>query len=287
MGGVIVGSASIKGGMLTRAQLRWNYRAIYPDVYVPRDVEPDLATRARGAWLWSRRRGIITGRAAAALRGARWVDDDAPVEVLWSNNYSPKGVITRRDRIAPGEITWIKGMPVATPARAALDLGRYLPHSQAVAHLDSIGRATGVASADILELAHRYKGTKGVRRCRRAVDLMDADAQSPQETRIRLALIKAGFPRPETQIPLFDVSDYPFAYLDMGWRDKKIAVEYDGEHHRTDPDQYRWDILRPRRILALGWIHIKVIAGDNEFIHHVKQAWLLREREARAVDRPA
>ena len=183
--------------MLTRAQLRWNYRAIYPDVYVPRDVEPDLATRARGAWLWSRRRGIITGRAAAALHGARWVDDDAPVEILWSNNYSPKGVITRRDRIAPGEITWIKGMPVATPARAALDLGRYLPHSQAVAHLDSIGRATGVASADILELAHRYKGTKGVRRCRRAVDLMDADAQSPQETRIRLALIKAGFPRPK------------------------------------------------------------------------------------------
>mgnify|MGYP000436364141 CR=1 FL=1 len=95
------------------------------------------------------------------------------------------------------------------------------------------------------------------------------------------------FPAAETQIPLFDVSDYPFAYLDMGWRDKKIAVEYDGEHHRTDPDQYRWDILRLRRILALGWIHIKVIAGDNEFIHHVKQAWLLREREARAVDRPA
>ncbi len=33
---------------------------------------------------------------------------------------------------------------------------------------------------------------------------MDAGAQSPKETWLRLLLIDAGFPRPQTQIPVFD-----------------------------------------------------------------------------------
>ena len=34
--------------------------------------------------------------------------------------------------------------------------------------------------------------------------LVDAGAESPQETRVRLVLVAAGFPRPETQIPVYD-----------------------------------------------------------------------------------
>ena len=201
---------------------------------MPKAVEPTLAHRTEGAWLWSRRRGVITGRAASAMHGSKWIPDDTPIELLWSNSNPPDGIIARRERIAPGEITRVNGMFVATPARTALDLGRHLPRGEAVARLDALGQATGVTAADILDLTHRYKGTKGVRRCREAVDLMDAGAQSPQETRVRLLLIDKGFPRPETQIPLLDQLGEPFAYLDMGWRDMMIAVEYDGEHHRTE-----------------------------------------------------
>ncbi len=152
-------------------------------------------------------------------------------------------------------------------------------------------QATGVTAADILDLTHRYKGTNGVRRCREAVDLMDAGAQSPQETRgCDSCSSTAGFPRPETQIPVLDDYGYPFAYLDMGWRDLKIAVEYDGEHHRTDTDQYRWDAKRLRMIMATGWIHIRVIAGRSPTTRSsawVKRAWAQRESEAMAVKLPA
>lgn len=289
MGDVIVGSESITAGAVTRAQLRWNYRAIYPDIYVPRSVEPTLFIRARGAWLWSRRRGVLTGRAAAALHGARWVDEDAPVEVLWYNNHAPSGIVARRDRIAAGEITWIRGMPVTNPTRTAVDLGRHLPTPQAVAHLDALARATGVSGPQVLESARRFKGARGIRRCREAADLMDGGAQSPRESRLRLTLIKAGFPRPETQIAVYDSTGYPFAYLDMGWRDVKIAVEYDGDHHRTDREQYVWDVRRLRMLLEAGWIHIKVIADDRDadIIERVRRAWAQREREVRAAKRPA
>lgn len=289
MGDLILASDAITAGTMTRGQLRWNYRPLYPDVHIPRDAEPTLARRAEGAWLWSRRRGVITGRAASALHGSKWLADDTPVELLWKNSNPPEGIFTRRERVAPAEIARVDGMFVATPARTALDLGRHLPRDEAVARLDALGQATGVAAPEILDLAHLYAGTKGVRRCREAVDLMDAGSQSPKETWLRLMLIDAGYPRPETQIPVFDRHGYPFAFLDMGWQGLKIAVEYDGEHHRTSQDQYRWDARRLRMVIELGWLHVRVIAGDRreDILWRVKQAWLQREREAMAVKLPA
>lgn len=289
MGAVILGSEAVAAGTVTRGQLRWNYRTIYPDVYIPRHVVPTLRVRSVGAWLWSRRRGIVTGRAAAALHGAKWVDDAAPVEILWANNHTPDGVIARRERIDPDEIVDLGGMAVATPARTALDLGRHLLRDPAVAHLDALAAATMVRASDVLVLARRYPGTKGVRLCREAVDLMDCGSQSPKESWLRLLLIDAGFPRPQTQIPVVEDLCDPFAYLDMGWEDMMIAVEYDGDHHRTDRTSYVWDERRLRRIRKLGWLHIKVIAEDRRFdiIDRVRQAWAQREREAMAARRRA
>jgi hypothetical protein len=64
----------------------------------------------------------------------------------------------------------------------------------------------------------------------------------------------------------------------MGWEDVMIAVEYDGEHHRTDPVQYRWDVKRLRKIQERDWYHIKVIAGDRreDILPRVARAWAAR-----------
>ena len=52
----------------------------------------------------------------------------------------------------------------------------------------------------------------------------------------------------------------PVAFLDMGWPDFKVAVEYDGDHHRKDRRQYVKDIARLQMLEALGWIVIRVIS---------------------------
>ena len=64
------------------------------------------------------------------------------------------------------------------------------------------------------------------------------------------------------------------AFLDMGWPDFKVAVEYDGDHHRKDRRQYVKDIARLQMLEAMGWIVIRVIAEDRP------EAWLGRVEEA-------
>jgi hypothetical protein len=287
MGGAIIGSEAVAAGLITRGQLRWNYQTVYRDVYVPRDAALTMSTRAYAAWLWSRRRGVITGRAAAALHGARWVDDAADVEMLWQNSHRPSGIITRRDRITDDEICLVRGIPVATPARTALDLGRFLSRDAAVTHLDALARVTGVKESDVRPLIDRYAGARGVKKCRTALSLMDDGAQSPKETWLRLMLVDAGFPPPQTQIPLYD-DGYVVAYLDMGWPEIKVAVEYDGDQHRTDRAQYIKDIRRSEFVDGLGWLNIRVVAEDrrDRVIGRVANAWARREREGMVVNMP-
>jgi very-short-patch-repair endonuclease len=100
-----------------------------------------------------------------------------------------------------------------------------------------------------------------VRQCRTALSLMDGGAQSPKESWLRLVLIDAGLPRPVTQIRITDRN--LVAYLDMGWEQLMVAVEYDGEQHRTDRSQYVKDIRRAEMASRLGWNVIRVINEDR------------------------
>jgi hypothetical protein len=282
MGTVILGSEAVERNDVTRGELRWRYRAIFPDVYVPVSATPSLYANTVGAWLWSGRRGLITGRAASALHGSKWVSEDAPIELLWGNNRPPKGIVTRRDQFADDEVVLINGMSVASPPRTAYDLGRHLPRDVAVMHLDALARATGVNAEHVTPLIDGYAGARGLRALRTAMDLMDGGAQSPKETWLRLLVVDAGYPRPRTQIPLFDEYGRPFAFLDMGWEDLRIALEYDGDHHRTDRRQYAWDVQRLRLVEQRDWLHVKVIAEDRprDVLRRVAKAWAARGQPA-------
>jgi hypothetical protein len=100
------------------------------------------------------------------------------------------------------------------------------------------------------------------------------DTQSPKESWLRVVLIEAGLPRPQTQIAVTNDFGSAFAYLDMGWEDVKVAVEYDGEQHRSDRRQYSWDVRRLETLERLGWIVIRVVAGDRpaEIVRRVRAA---------------
>jgi very-short-patch-repair endonuclease len=84
-------------------------------------------------------------------------------------------------------------------------------------------------------------------------------------------------PTPETQIPV--VANYrTIAVLDMGWERFKVAVEYDGDQHRTSRRQYVRDLRRLKELERLGWIVIRVIAEDRpeNVLRQVREA--LRSR---------
>jgi very-short-patch-repair endonuclease len=269
-----IGSEAVAAGALTKTQLATRCRRLFPDVYVERDVDVDAELRAKAGWLWTGRRGVVAGFAAAALHGSKWVDDRQLVQLIHDNRRSPPGIQTHRDRIDQDEIDLVVGVPVTSPVRTVLDFGCWYPTMTAVAGIDALARAVEIKAADVELLAHRYVGRRGIRRARQAVDLFDPGAQSPKESWLRVVLIQAGLPKPQTQIPVLNEFGSAVAYLDMGWEDVKVAVEYDGEQHRSDRRQYTWDVRRLEMLERLGWIIIRVLAGDRpaEIVGRVRSA---------------
>jgi very-short-patch-repair endonuclease len=259
--GAFLGNEAIAGGRLTRGQLRWNYRRAHRNVYLPKSAPRSLWDNISAAWLWSGRRGIVAGRAAAALHGARWIDEFAPVEIVGPFNHPPPGIIVRRERISVEDVVELGGLRVTNPARTAFDLARHLPRAVAVSHLDALSAATGLTVDAVAGLIASHKGARGVRQCQTALSLMDGGAQSPKESWLRLVLVDAGLPRPVTQIRITEGRFV--AYLDMGWEQPMVAVEYDGDQHRTDRSQYVKDIRRAEILNCLGWQVIRVINEDR------------------------
>lgn len=56
---------------------------------------------------------------------------------------------------------------------------------------------------------------------------------------------------------------FPRRYLDIGWEDLMVAVEYDGEHHRTDRPTYVKGIIRAEYLASVGWIEVRAVAGNR------------------------
>ncbi len=249
---------------MTEYELRRRYVRMYRDVYVPKDYSPNLVDVIDGAWLRSGRNGVVAGIAASALHGASWIDDDIAVELIWNNTRPPKGIIARAERVQSDEITTRQCIAVTTAARTAYDLGRHLPRHEALMRLDALKRATGFSNDDVLGLARRYKGARGIRQLLELLPLVDGGAASPQETRLRLLYLDAGFPRPATQVPVYVRGWEVLRILDMGWEEFKVASEYDGDQHRTDRAQYVKDQRLMPKVAQLGWDVIRVIKEDRD-----------------------
>ena len=120
MGEPSIGSEAVASGRMTQYALRSRFATIYPDVYVARDTEVNAIIRAKAAWLWSRRRGVIAGCSASAVHGVRWVDHRAPAEILYENRHAPATIRTWSDRVEDDEVNLVAGMPVTTPAQRSI-----------------------------------------------------------------------------------------------------------------------------------------------------------------------
>jgi hypothetical protein len=273
-----LGSAALAAGTLTRHTLRTRYRAMHHDVYIAKDADITPVLRAKACWLRSRGHGVLAGFSAAALHGARWIDANLPATIIDTNRRRTPGITVWADEINDDETCVIEGMRVTTPARTALDLARRYPVDAAVVAIDALTRATRLKVPAIEAQARRYPGRRGLKRALMALDLVDPGAESPPETRLRLLIVRAGFPRPQTQLRVYDQYGVLIGEVDMGWRELKIAVEYEGDHHRTSRRVFHKDIKRVDALLEQGWIVIRVTSVDTEggIIRRIEAAWTAR-----------
>jgi very-short-patch-repair endonuclease len=279
-----IGSEALAAGVVNRYQLATRYDLVYRNVYVPRGQVLTATDRAVAAWLWSERRATVAGVSAAALHGSLWLDAKLPAELNQPHRHKTNGILLHSDMLTDDEMCTASGVPATSPARTAYDLGRRRGLTTAVIRMDALMQASNLKPTDVEAVAEHHRGARGIVQLREVIDLSDGGAESPQETRTRVILTRAGLRPQRTQIEVFDTFGEYVRRIDMGWDNWKVGVEYDGAQHWTDPAIRDHDIDTQARLEALGWRIIRVSAGMLRYRAHTI---VLRTRNAlRAAGAP-
>ncbi|MBB3036519.1 endonuclease domain-containing protein [Hoyosella altamirensis] len=236
------------------------YRRLLDGVYVDRSVPVTPAVKAQAAWVWSDGNCILSGISAAAIWRVKWLPVEAPAEIVVKRVVRVHNLVAHRDVVSPHDVAVRSGMRLTTPARTAFDLARRLPETDAVTLTDALYQATGISPDSLRESAAMRPGYKGIRKLRRVIVLSDAGAESPRETQLRLLVLGAGLPRPVAQYVVRDRAGRFIGRADLAWPQWKVALEYEGAHHFTDPVQARRDALRANAYMQAGWRTIRVLS---------------------------
>lgn len=274
---LIVASEELASGNLTRRDLMRSYAKIHRNVYCRTGTVLTAADRARAAWLWSGRAATLSGHSAAAMLGAKWIPPDAPVELARIRRAGTPGILIHSGRITDDEVCEVDGINCTTVARTAYDLGRRLHLESGVIRIDDLLGATRTEPTEVYSIAERHPGARGIRQLRETLGYVDTGAESPQETRLRLLLVRSGIRRPATQIPVRDHWGEVVRRIDMGWPEYKVGAEYDGQQHWTNPDIHAGDIERLEFLAAQGWLIVRVSARQmryqrSEIVRRVRDA---------------
>lgn len=156
----------------------------------------------------------------------------------------------------------VDGRPVVPPGLAFVQLAEPrtgLGAADLVCAGDALVRHW--CGLDELRQAARVRSVRG-RRARAALAYVRCDVDSAPETRLRLLLVLAGLPEPVVGRDVHDAGGRWIARPDLSYPELRIAIEYEGEHHRTDPRQWARDIARQEQLEALGWIVLRITAQD-------------------------
>jgi hypothetical protein len=261
--GVFLGSHAVAAGALTKQQLRTrSYRRLVQGVYADPGLPFDHRLRCRGVALLLPAGFAIGGHSAAAWHGAPFAGALDPVTVVGPADgewKGPRGVRVHRSQTRFDAMRDDDGVPVTSALRTAWDNAALEPLGTSVAALDAMVRTGAVHLDELGAMALSGAGRWGIAKVRRALALVDPRAESPPESRVRVALVLAGL----NPVPQFDVVDGGewLGRVDLAFPGAKIAIEYEGVYHFEDGQIVR-DDARYARLREVGWTVIRLSAAD-------------------------
>jgi hypothetical protein len=179
-----------------------------------------------------------------------------------------------------------RGLPVAAATRAAVDVlcdWRRLGRPRAIELVDALlscGLTTQHDVAVRLAVSHQ----RGVVRARTLLDETEPGAESGQETRLRLAIVDDGLPRPQAQWIVTDELGQFLARCDLGYPDLRLGIEYLGEVHKDHlaQDWARQFELNASDVFVMG-VTAAHLRTPAVVANRVREA---RRRQARVLGRP-
>lgn len=203
-----------------------------------------------------------------------WMEADDSVHVsrpMGSAVARRKGITGHRAALRPGEVVVFSGVRLTSRLKTWLDLAAELSVEDLVVigdHLVRVPRPRYESRArpyaeirDLRGVINAHRGKRGISKAGEAVELIRVGADSPPETRLRLALLNAGLPEPELNQALIDDDGIAWHQPDMQYRKHRISIEYEGDHHRS-AEQVDRDIRRAENVAAIGWIERRVSKTD-------------------------
>lgn len=205
--------------------------------------------------------GVVLSHVSAALLHGLWIPNlDWPVHTTQQFRGTSPTLADEHVRhcrpLADEEVTTLSGLRVTTLERTVIDTITMLPPEWALAAADSaLRRAVGatrdterngerdVLRREWLDALRRRGPRRGRRHARVVLAIADHRSESPGESRVRCAAMRAGLPIPVPQaLVRTHLGD---RYVDLGWwlRDAEgrpafVGYEYDGDmkYEAIDPD---------------------------------------------------
>lgn len=248
------------------------YQRLFRGVYLGAEMNVDLRARARAALVLHPPGAIASHSTAAALQRVPVpVDPDIHITVTAEAHRRRRpGLRSHLRATAVGDRA-VDGIPCSSGAQLFTELAQDLRLADLVVAGDAIVRMQNATPRDLISVPGL-----GLGRAREAAALVRNGAESPMETRVRLLLIWAGFPEPKINLSLTHASG---SYRpDLCWPDLRLAVEYDGQHHHADLDQWQSDIRRREWFQGRGWTVLTLIAHDvfrqpEQALLRIHEAW--------------
>ena len=176
------------------------------------------------------------------------------------------GIVTTIPGAPNIRIPWNGDVIVCThPLTTWAMMSPYLSQVEVIVLADAMIRGTAsdiqVTKDDIVRFL-RQVDFPGKTKCSATLPFLDNVTDSPMEARTVLALLGDGLPRPETQWTMYLPELRTVAVVDMAYPDAKTIIEYDGDAHRVDKQQYRRDDRKRQAFRAHGYTVIVVFADD-------------------------
>jgi len=249
---------------LTRARMRASdLEAPTSSVRLPAGAAPTLARRAHAFALVLPPDTAFSHLTAAHLLGLPtprpWVPAE-PLDVMRPTDrprLKRRGVRSHRG-LETRHLLAVDGLRVTDPLDTWTDLADTLTTTDLVVVGDALlGPSWRLRPKDLERQADDQSG-RGVRRLRRAADLVRVGSASPWESRARVRFHEWGLPAPELNVDLYAACGRWLARPDFVWREQRVVGEYDGDQHRTDRSAWQYERERRAGLEDEGWSYVEM-----------------------------
>ncbi|GAB2925124.1 hypothetical protein GCM10027280_10510 [Micromonospora polyrhachis] len=258
-----------------------SWRRLLPDIYLHASAyrEDDHRMWCDAVALTLPPNAAIGGLSAAYLWGVNLLNRDSPVCVVLpapTRRRPNRRVAVSHHTLAAEDIGRFAGLPVTTPIRTAFDLGRgafdpdggafapdgrHQAQTEAVVAVDALLHRRVVRLPALGEYLATHRGWPGTAQLRQVLTLAEPLSESPMETRLRLLLHNAGAPPLTAQHDVHDARGRFLGRMDLAYPRWRIAIEYEGDHHR-ERGHFRRDVARLNALRAAGWLVLRFTADD-------------------------